>query len=136
MVLETAQLLSTTHRVVETENLPPFIYQKTHANSQCAIWVRSSISNYEWLATHGMALANEYTYRYNKEHKSTPILTWLSLNVPSLSDKPFSQPPQVMPDEYRHFDSVTAYRRYYMENKMKNIVCKWTKRERPWWTHA
>ena len=133
MVLETAQLLSTTHRILETENLPQFIYKKTHANHPCAIWTRSSIANYEWLAIHGLALANEYTYRYNKEHKSTPILSWLASNIPSLSDKKFTQPPQAMPDQYKHFDSVTAYRQYYIGDKMQNIKCEWTRRERPWW---
>lgn len=136
MVLETAQLLSTTHRVLETEGLPDFLYKKTHANHPCAIWTRSSLANYKWLATHGIALTEEYTYRYNKRHKSEPILDWLNLNIPSLSDKTFNQPPQAMPDEYKHFDCVTAYRQYYLEHKMKTIKCEWTKRERPWWTYV
>lgn len=134
MVLETAQLLCTTHRIVEMESpLPPFLYKKTHANHPCAIWARSSVANYKWLAAHGIALTNEYTFRYNKIHKSEPILGWLAVNIPSLSDKEFNQPPQAMPEEYRHFDSVSAYRAYYIEDKMKKIECRWTKREKPWW---
>lgn len=133
MVLETAQLLSTTHMVLETEHFPHFLYRKTHMNHPCAIWARSSVANYKWLAAHGIGLANEYTFRYNKFHKSQPILEWLVENIPSLSDKEFSQPPQVMPEEYRHFDSVSAYRQFYIGDKMQNIKCKWTKREKPWW---
>lgn len=133
MVLETAQLLCTTHRVLETENLPDFLYKKTHANHPCAIWVRSSLANYQWLVAHGLALLTEYTYRYEKTHKSEPIIGWLNSNYPSLPTKRFTQPPQAMPEEYYHYDSVTAYRQYYINDKMKKIDCRWTKREKPWW---
>ena len=41
MVLETAQLLCSAH-----ETAP---YKRTHYNHPCAIWTRSSLSNYMWL---------------------------------------------------------------------------------------
>ena len=35
----------------------------------------------------------------------------------NISNKPFSQPTQAMPDEYRDDDSIIAYRNYYKHGK-------------------
>ena len=134
MVLETAQLLSTTHHVLETENLPDFIYRKTHANHPCAIWARSSIANYKWLTTHGLALCAEYTHRYNKVHKSQTLIEWASANIPNIQTVNFSNPPQAMPEIYKNDNYIKAYRSYYIKYKMEMIKCIWTKRPRPFWT--
>ena len=63
MVLETAQLLCAPFE----PGVAP--YKRSHFNHPSSIWTRSSLSNYHWLIVHGMALCDEYEYRYSKIHK-------------------------------------------------------------------
>jgi len=140
MVVESAQLLSTAHRVL-TESCPEFLYKATHKNHPCGIWVRTAPANYIWLATHALALCKEYSYRYGKTHKSQPIIEWCLDNVPFEEcgylvtenlDSYF--PPQCMPEECQiEGDIVGAYRNFYKNVKMKTIKCEWKKREVPKW---
>ena len=88
MVIETAQLLSTAHRVVDGEEykgktksnrnikrwlhpdaeMETKLYKACHVNHPSTIWTRETSSNYEWLYTHFVALCDEYTHRYGKVH--------------------------------------------------------------------
>ena len=70
MILETAQLLCSPY----VPGVAP--YRRTHYNHPCAKWTRESQSNYFWLGIHGLALADEYTYRYGKIHKSVDVIKW------------------------------------------------------------
>jgi hypothetical protein len=124
MVLETAQLLCSAH-----ETAP---YKRTHYNHPCAIWTRSSMGNYDWLVRHGLALAREYTFRYNKIHKSTEVIEWAMLNKPNILDLGLLPFAQAMPDQYKNpDDAVSAYRNYYMNEKAR--IATWTKTETPYW---
>lgn len=120
MCLETAQILSTI-------NGGP--YKPTHANHPCTIWARESTGNYRWLVKHGLAIADEYTFRYGKEHKSAEVIFGTSGFIPNHNYDltPFAQ---AMPEEYRNEDAVKAYRDYYMS---KRDFCDWTKRDYPEW---
>lgn len=86
MILETAQLLSTAHRVIDgtltevnvyvdgydkvknkkswvlDDSRDGIFYRATHINHPSAIWARESVENYNWLAEHLFALSDEYTY--------------------------------------------------------------------------
>ena len=66
-----------------------------------------------------LALGNEYTKRYNKTHltitKCYDVLQYCPVGMP-LGGK-FNQPPQAMPDEYKHEDSIIAYWQYYINDK-------------------
>ena len=68
MPLETAQLLCSAFKDVSTP------YKKTHLNHPCAKWARKSKHNYEWLILHGLALCDEYQYRYKKTHQSKKVI--------------------------------------------------------------
>ena len=123
MILETAQLLYSAHWVVGTP-LPSGAYRKTHVNHPCSIWVRTTIENYRWLCALGTWLCIEYTFRYGKRHKTQLHIEWLTMNepiVPCGGRTPFVQ---AMPEQYKHEDSVAAYRAYYLHNKLieRNIV--------------
>ena len=80
MILETAQLLSTTHWMSGSEGP----YRQTHKNHPSAVWARSNKSNYIWLCELGMELCKEYTHRYGKTHKTQQHLEWLSNNIPNI----------------------------------------------------
>ena len=60
MPLETAQILCS---AFEPGTAP---YKRTHYNHPCSVWGRESKVNYKWLIEHGLALSDEYTYRYGK----------------------------------------------------------------------
>ena len=65
MILESAQMLSTAHRVLDGDTYANKVglYKMAHKNHPSTIWARSSIENYDWLSGHMQALMKEYTYR-------------------------------------------------------------------------
>ena len=65
MILESAQMLSTAHRVLDGDEYANShgLYKMAHKNHPSTIWVRSSVKNYMWLYDHMIALMNEYTHR-------------------------------------------------------------------------
>jgi len=155
MILEYAQLLSTTHRVLDgtqyvgmsatgrkqtryvlPDNRESMLYSATHVNHPSAVWVRQSVSNYMWLSKLLVELCVEYTHRYGKVHKCERdgLVKLLYECVPdniSLSNI-FTEPTPAMPDECKIInDSISSYRKYYIEKK--HHFAKWTKREIPSW---
>ena len=117
MILESAQMLCAAHHVIGNPDDPP--YKLAHKNHPSTTWVRESIFHYDWLWNHMMALGDEYTKRYGKTHLSITKMNyyemyWAPLGMPSPE---FKQPPQCMPDEYKHKDSITAYWQYYIHGK-------------------
>ena len=133
MILEYAQLLCSAWHILDEkhEYFKPK-YKLTHKNHPCALWVRSSIGNYKWLCALGLALCKEYTFRYDKIHKSEEIIHELSKNIIRVKVYDFFDPPQAMPDIYKNSDAVFAYHKYYMGEK-KHIL-KWKKRREPMFT--
>lgn len=155
MVLETAQLLSTAHRLLDgtmyiddsktsrphgrrvkrwrlPDDREQVLYSATHINHPSAVWCRASGANYYWLYDHFNALLDEYTYRYGKIHKCHSMSHALGLLPENISLKPFTPVTPAMPDEYKvPGDSVESYRNYYRIAKER--MHKWTKREAPPW---
>ena len=76
MILETAQMLSTAHRVLDGDEYADSkgLYKMTHRNHPCSIWVRSSDNNYKWMWDFYDNLLKEYTFRYDKHHASERML--------------------------------------------------------------
>lgn len=129
MIVETAQLLSSAHWLhPDNPSVLPKIYRLTHKNHPCAIWVRSSSLHYVWTFRLLEHLLHEYTYRYEKTHATTRLLEPLS-ELPLIPDDGFVQPPQAMPDEYKHVDAVEAYRKYYVFGK--TYLLRYTNRNQP-----
>lgn len=128
IILEDSQLLCTVFNLQGITSP----YKTTHKNHPVAIWVRESLANFDWALTHGFALCQEYTERYNKVHKCQEVLNWCQnnkhlLNFDKVELTPFAQ---AMPDDCKHSDAVTAYRNYYI--KYKQHLFKW-KQNRPYW---
>ncbi len=163
MILESAQLLSTAHRLLEgkemieqrvtktgkTRNVKVWklpdqrddiLYQATHINHPCAVWVRESTSNYEWLWKLMVALCDEYYYRYGQykgesgvHHKvrSSGLVDALAW-TPRMTKTALTPFPQCMPDQYKvEDDPVQAYRNYYLGEKREML--QYTNREEPSW---
>lgn len=160
MILESAQLLSTAHRVLDGTEIPlevkieqedgtiktrkkkwwllhdsreQIIYSATHINHPSAIWCRSSIENYNWLVDHFFALMQEYTHRYEKTHKCYGELSATLASPPkNLEEFEMTLMPSAMADEYKiSNDPIANYRNYYKAGKTH--LHKWTNREPPSW---
>jgi len=134
MILETAQLLCGVHHVAvhdtahDTAHVP---YKLSHKNHPCSIWARDSMSNYLYLCEIGLALCEEYTYRYGKRHKSQEVIEWCLMNKPQIQDIGFTTPPKAMPDEYKTEDVIESYRKYYLGAKKTFLT--WKERKVPEW---
>ena len=130
MPLETAQMLSTAHHVLDGKAALRGIYRATHKNHPCALWVRETDTNYLWTFELFRALALEYTCRYGKVHlswkKLSHILVNLPANIPAGPLTPFAQ---AMPDEYIGPNAIDAYRQYYARGKPH--LHSWRNRPQP-----
>ena len=133
MILESAQMVCTTHHIHPNKDIKYEIpYRKSFVNHPCTKWVRSSISNYEWLTNLTKELNNEYRYRYSKKinHKSFDVIK--NLPLPDLPDIGLPSWARAMPDECKiEGDVIKSYRNYYQLRKQK--IMKYTKRKIPSW---
>lgn len=135
MILESAQMLSTAHRVLDGDEYADNVglYKMTHKNHPSTIWVRSSSANYDWLYIHMVSLMNEYTHRYGKHHATERLWTPLSKSPSSIPVVEFTDPPQCMPEECKGEDTVLAYQKYYIIEKSKIATWNKTRSAPKWW---
>ena len=154
MIVESAQLLSTAHRLLDGEQFisqtktgrkakrwklydarEDVLYTATHSNHPSAIWARSSVENYNWLVDHFYALMEEYTYRYDKQHKCFGELSYQLQSPPkNLKDWDMTLMPSAMDDKYIISDDpIVNYRNYYKLGKTN--LHKWKKRNPPSWIY-
>ena len=135
MIVETAQLLSTAHRVLDGDKRADDlgIYKAAYQNHPSAVWVRESVGNYDWATSLLIALLEEYTKRYGKTHKTQAVGEALRANRPhGIASGDVSEPPQCMPDEYKGPSAVDAYRLYYIGDKAR--FARWRHGNQPdWW---
>ena len=152
MILESAQLLSTAHRVLDGREVvgksktgrnakrwilddarDTVLYQATHINHPSAVWARKSIENYNWLAEHLFALGEEYTYRYGKTHKCFGELSYQLQSPPkNLTNYDMTTMPSAMAPEYVvSEDPIVNYRNYYKIGKAR--MHSWKNRQPPEW---
>jgi hypothetical protein len=164
MILESAQLLSTAHRLLDGQEIQleinflddddkiiktrkkkvwrlhdsreHVVYSATHINHPSAVWARSSIENYNWLVDHFFALMQEYTYRYEKKHKCYGEISATLASPPkNLQEYDMTTMPSAMAPEYIISDDpVVNYRNYYKHGKVH--LHNWKKRERPEWMNV
>lgn len=156
MIVEAAQMLSTTHRMLDgVETRKPsksgktmvkyyelsdaanenIMYKAVHFNHPCTIWTRESLQNYAWHYDHFMALCYEYQYRYKKIHYTQQILEDpLSIpprNIPNKGLTPFRLAMDHEP-QCKMEDPVESYQAYYKTKKSK-FKMAWTGRSIPEW---
>jgi hypothetical protein len=133
MILESAQMLSTAHRVLDTDLYADKVglYKMAHKNHPSTIWVRSSDEHYKWLYKLMLSLMEEYTYRYGKHHATERLIEPLRLLPTSIENNGFTDPPQCMPDYCKKDDVVSSYQNYYIEEK--SGFATWKSRAMPEW---
>ena len=85
MILESAQMLCTAHRVLDGDEPADHggMYKMVHKNHPSTIWTRTSEMNYQWHWRYFDSLLKEYTHRYGKHH-ATERLRWILRISPSI----------------------------------------------------
>lgn len=156
MIVEAAQMLSTAHRMLDGElvkkpsksgkrmvngyvhpnsNLDAVLYNAVHHHHPCTVWTMESKANYEWHYQHFLALADEFVYRFGKQHltaqKLSEVLRNTPINIPNGALTEFPQAMKAYPECMVDGNPIKAYRNYY---HYKHFA-KWEKgREAPeWW---
>jgi len=138
MILESAQLLSTAHRVLDgvqyidassgrkikrwrlNDIREQALYSATHVNHPSAVWCRESNNNYTWLWCYLDEHCREYTRRYGKTHKveSSALKSILAATPNNIPIGSFFQPPSAMDAKYIiSEDARINYRNYYKVGK-------------------
>ena len=130
MPTEAAQMLST---VVRANGISEG-FNSTHPNHPCTKWAGHSIENWLWLRDYGLALEEEWRYRYGhswaKNHKSCDVIR--SLSVPKLPSRGLTPFALAMDDVFRSPDAVASYRLFYQARKIH--LANWGNRGEPlWW---
>lgn len=165
-VLEAAQILSTVWHLQASDAIgeefvpPPYgdrhsvtgevpgfvrtlagqrIYRPSFPHHPCVLWAQESLANYDWLWRFGMALAAEFTHRYDRRAPAASVLWTLESPPPGLGDASQSEPPVVMPYELRFtvdglVHAVPSYRNFYAEEA--DTALTWRRREPPPWLES
>lgn len=128
MIVESAQMLCSVHHMINTKDVP---YKLTHKNHPCSKWARKSLSNYRWLCLLAQELCKEYSYRYEKTHKTEQVINWCMCHLPNIPDIGLTPFAQAVPEKYKNTCAIAAYRSFYI-NEKKHLL-KWTRREVPKW---
>ena len=158
MVIESAQMLSTTHRMLDgtmyyelsknnrrvkryklTDLREQQLYKAVHFNHPCTVWTRESLYNYIWHYKHFIALCDEFTHRYGKVHmtdtKLRKVLMAPPFHIPNIERTPFKLAMKSKPECMFPEDPVKSYRMYY-KTKQSRFKMAWTKRDVPEWFAA
>lgn len=156
MIVESAQLLSTTHRLADGQQYleqtakgrnikrwrladptaEAIVYKACFINHPCAAWARNNSRNYYWLTTHARHMCAEFTARFGKQHKCETLIDWFCGNSPKnisyqVGDYDFAM---AMPDEFKDPSSVVdSYRNYYAHAKSRFARWKDPTERMPLW---
>ena len=131
MPLETCQMLSIIYSdwyygIGQLHKLDGTPYRTAHGafrKHPCTQWAAESYWNLSWLISHGMALCDEYTARYNKVHACQPAIAEaitifeaaFDFNVDIYKDSLPMTFTRAMPESIKFdttIDTITAYKRY------------------------
>jgi len=137
------------HQEIGSELMKPAML-----NHPSTIWARQSLANFDWLYQHGLALCDEYSYRYDKEHGTHQRILDCILHRSIVADYEFPTnkltPVTIAMDdsyridrdvfyntarvqygiEYNEWDYVIeSYRHYYREGKWE--FAEWRKNRQP-----
>ena len=135
MLLEIAQMLSTAHHILGTDQDISKIYKATHINHPCNLWVRESSANYEWSWLLLDALCREFEIRRDKKHKTEIDLLYTLRMWPDIEYGEMTDPALAMPEVFKTNNAVESYRNYYKQKYSEGIVeYNWCEeRKEPYW---
>lgn len=130
MILEYAQILCTSHRIIDNINenhiLNNILYKKTHVKHPSVLWTMKCEENYKWLYNLLYELIQVYKNRYNKlEHKTERLLQYLIILPININkDIKFSSPPLTIKDESKISKCHMECYRYCYKTEKKHLGWK------------
>jgi len=134
MITETCQMLSTCLREKGDDN--ELLYERTHTNHPCNVWLRESDGNFAWLTQLLASLIDQYDRRFglpNKFVRAREILEYCQEKV--VHDEAMTPFRLCMPDEYKvEGNPVASYRNYYIGEKAG--FATWRNDAPDWWEMA
>jgi len=153
MIVESAQMLSTAHRVLDGEQYKELsksgkrmmtryrhskyddiLYKAAYINHPCTVWTRKTLDNYNWLYNLFIELGNEYCSRYNKVHltinKLQDILAHPPENIKDSKQTPFALAVKETPKQE---DEIQAYRLFYKLDKARFATWNKGRAVPEWW---
>ena len=159
MIVESAQMMSTAHRMLDGSPTrrpsksgktmqqyyefddkvkDELLYKAVHKYHPCTTWTMASKANYVWHYRHFIAMGNEFEYRFGKSHASITklgvALAKIPKNIPDIGQTPFALAMSAYPECIVEDNAVESYRNFYVVDKIR--FAKWD-RGRPtpqWWT--
>ena len=129
MILESGQMLSTAHRVLDGDEWtklrmvnrikrqstlrrtrrPPV--ESIIVNHPCTRWVMESLSNHRWLSVHCPPSPASTRGGTTRTHASESLMEHLLTKSPiNITDKGLTKFAQAMPEQYKNESAVSAYR--------------------------
>jgi hypothetical protein len=158
MIIETAQMLSTAHRLLDGKmfielsksgsklkkwdhpKLHDVLYKSTHYNHPSSVWIRAASNNYRWAYCLFKSLCNEYTDRRGKVHATQKLLDRHLFTTPANINAGMQTPFAIcIADEYDLADvkdPIEAYRRYYIKKNNEQFNMTWIKNKPSWFTSS
>lgn len=150
MLVESAQMLSTAHRVLDGDASADAkgLYQKAYENHPSCVWVREDAMNYWWVWMHALTLAEEYKWRFSPNNYSTLKSHKTAAVIHNLQDPPVNIPrekeqrvevledlPLCMPDQYKETGArwygyaVDCYQKFVTQDKpyMEDVFKAYTR---------
>lgn len=127
MMIEYAQLLCNAHGNKDG------MYKPTHLGNRYSKWVVKSVDHYRWLYNLWAALAEEYRYRFGKDHRSwTELYHPLLLPPAALMPRRWKDPPAC--DAMLGWSAIQRVEGYRMLYRgPKRHLAMYTRREAPAW---
>lgn len=132
MLVESCQLLSTAHHVLDGDESIDGIYKSSHVNHPSAVWVRENYSHYMWLLRYSSALADLYRKRTGKWHKCEDVLQELYDNHPQnirvLGHNSMTEPPACVDADIKRMN-ISTIQKYRKQINRKYE--EWLSRAKP-----
>lgn len=156
MIVESAQMLSTAHRMLDgsavkrpsksgktmvtyyelPDSREDILYKSVHMNHPCTVWTRESAHNYDWHYRLFVALCEQFRFRFEKDHATELLLKEPLKQLPkNIPHKGLTQFPLAMgsnPECMDPSDPVKSYREFY-QTKQHRFDMKWKKVPIPGW---
>ena len=139
MAIETAQLLSAAI-FINSNIIYEDIYKPTHLKHPCTIWASARSGNWDWLFQHFIALCEEYSFRYTKQHASGNIKSSLLSRRVHIKDGAMTTfvnctKSEAMQIDFKHIsEPCEAYKKYLTAKwNHDKLPPKWTNRKPPSW---
>jgi hypothetical protein len=159
MVVESAQMLCTAHRMLDGKKekrpsntgkrevqywaldnpkMESLLYRAVHIKHPCTEWTRLSADNYLWHYELFLRLGEEYTKRYKREHLTIQllkdVLAKCPINIKNIGRTPFA----LAMGEERAIcevkdDPVESYRNFYL-TKRHRFKMDWPDKPPQWFT--